>query len=755
MIDKIGHYSLTTPGSIYDEEALTALELAGRTAKKVNECVEQVNENTKTVKEAKEYMVDNLPIFVENEIDELHDSGELTTMLVRAVASGKVDKGGNEQITYGMLAQDVKEAMTGGNTPVVGENSVNTANIVDGAVNIYKLVPALRALRCHVDKSVYHKPLIKINLAEGTAVIDTTINFTYWLYSEGTAISLVPSETVVDTSQFTRGNTSFSLYYHAETKVLYLTNFNVLPTVTGCYSLGKLNSNKQIQTNVITVEVNGVIYTPGDHDNVCNAPNLFKPMACNLWRYAGDPRYAFFNIDTVARTVTLVNPGSSGYHVQLGGGYVTLNWNTVTLDFSRVGATATYCFYYFDNVTNSLIFQGNSDNIPSNWLYLGFIHFTAPHVSESMFPFTIDKTYVYSPKEDTRAEGKLVYRPFNDGVQTVPYVDYKNKVLVFPSCRALYLISNSSYFRIKEDDGTYPDFTVPIDAATGYNYLVGGVTETGAGVLKFITADEFVDLKRGLRYDEHFAFGCVNIYEKHADLNFPVVEGASVSFLGDSITTCEGYIPEENEAYYSSNVEYCWFKKVMRGVGLSLNKNNSYSGMLTSNFKSSTINGMEFAKALDNGTTPDNIVVFMGHNDFIQGVDLGTYDGRGPIPTNGDTFREAYAIMLRNIMERYPGAKVYACTLIAHERNTGVTGQPEANSKGVYLFEYNEAIREIATRMHVEVIDMATCAINPWNGEVFGYDWSDATGAFLHPGAAGHTVMANKAIQTMKYGRNW
>lgn len=44
MIDKLGHYSLTSPASIYDEEAMTALELAGRTAGKVNECVEVINQ---------------------------------------------------------------------------------------------------------------------------------------------------------------------------------------------------------------------------------------------------------------------------------------------------------------------------------------------------------------------------------------------------------------------------------------------------------------------------------------------------------------------------------------------------------------------------------------------------------------------------------------------------------------------------------------------------------------------------------------
>lgn len=49
MIKKIGHYSLENPGTIYDEEAMTALELAGRTATKVNECVDQVNQNTEAL----------------------------------------------------------------------------------------------------------------------------------------------------------------------------------------------------------------------------------------------------------------------------------------------------------------------------------------------------------------------------------------------------------------------------------------------------------------------------------------------------------------------------------------------------------------------------------------------------------------------------------------------------------------------------------------------------------------------------------
>ena len=42
-------------------------------------------------------------------------------------------------ITMGMLTQDVREALTGGSTAVVGVDSVNTVNIANNAVTIYKL----------------------------------------------------------------------------------------------------------------------------------------------------------------------------------------------------------------------------------------------------------------------------------------------------------------------------------------------------------------------------------------------------------------------------------------------------------------------------------------------------------------------------------------------------------------------------------------------------------------------------------------
>lgn len=57
---------------------------------------------------------------------------------INSLGLGKVDKGGNEQVTLGMLSKEVKTSMTGGSVAVVGKNAVNTANIVNKAVTVGK-----------------------------------------------------------------------------------------------------------------------------------------------------------------------------------------------------------------------------------------------------------------------------------------------------------------------------------------------------------------------------------------------------------------------------------------------------------------------------------------------------------------------------------------------------------------------------------------------------------------------------------------
>ena len=69
------HYSMENPGTIFDEEAMTALELAGRTTSKVNECVTQVNHLTDRVTTHEEVTETRLGKF-ENETRTRQDNFE-------------------------------------------------------------------------------------------------------------------------------------------------------------------------------------------------------------------------------------------------------------------------------------------------------------------------------------------------------------------------------------------------------------------------------------------------------------------------------------------------------------------------------------------------------------------------------------------------------------------------------------------------------------------------------------------------------
>lgn len=87
---------------------------------------------------------------IDNKLDAMAESGALSDIINQDLLSGihsdianlentKRNKTDTDYVGMAQLTQEVKEALTGGSTPVVGENAVNTANIVDHAVTRDKL----------------------------------------------------------------------------------------------------------------------------------------------------------------------------------------------------------------------------------------------------------------------------------------------------------------------------------------------------------------------------------------------------------------------------------------------------------------------------------------------------------------------------------------------------------------------------------------------------------------------------------------
>lgn len=78
-IKPLNHFSITTTVTgVYDEEAMTALELAGRTAGKVNEAVEKVNEIGERIDGIEN---ETIPAAVEKEFKKNLDNGSFDTMV--------------------------------------------------------------------------------------------------------------------------------------------------------------------------------------------------------------------------------------------------------------------------------------------------------------------------------------------------------------------------------------------------------------------------------------------------------------------------------------------------------------------------------------------------------------------------------------------------------------------------------------------------------------------------------------------------
>lgn len=220
--------------------------------------------------------------------------------------------------------------------------------------------------------------------------------------------------------------------------------------------------------------------------------------------------------------------------------------------------------------------------------------------------------------------------------------------------------------------------------------------------------------------------------------------GKTLSILGDSISTFDGYLPAGNETYYPNgtvtSVYDTWWKKLIDALGMSLNVNNSWTGTrVTTTAGSDSAGCGSRAEAL--GTTPDVIIIWMGINDFINGVDLGTYDGSTAIPVTTTTFREAYSIMLNKVLTAYKSAEVWVCTLPQCER-VGSEGFPEINSDGVAIVEFNKAIEELARAFGVKVLDHNRCGLTYQNMSVYNPDE-------LHPNRYGHSLIANNDIRQM------
>lgn len=203
----------------------------------------------------------------------------------------------------------------------------------------------------------------------------------------------------------------------------------------------------------------------------------------------------------------------------------------------------------------------------------------------------------------------------------------------------------------------------------------------------------------------------------------------TISILGDSVSTYEGYTPEGFvfygpwNAFYTgvASVEDTWWMKVIRALDGELGSNNSLSGSLVSGRSRTSATSPERIADLCANGKPDVILVAMGANDW----------GFGFLP---EEFEGEYRRMLHLLKTAYPEAEIWCSTLpegkVVNEEEQFFFDMDSRISKRVY----SDIIKRAAMESEVCLVDLYGC----------GWEYDSLDG--VHPNKEGMKALAEMWI---------
>lgn len=142
------------------------------------------------------------------------------------------------------------------------------------------------------------------------------------------------------------------------------------------------------------------------------------------------------------------------------------------------------------------------------------------------------------------------------------------------------------------------------------------------------------------------------------------------SILGDSFSSFKGTVdPETNDVWslYDTigvtSAEQMWWYKVATEMEWVLEKNNSFSGSLMSNFWGFNAGPYykphSFINRMDNLGDPDVIFIQGGTNDVFNGAYWGEFVYSDWTEEDLEYYRPALAYMFDSMKRLYPDAKLY------------------------------------------------------------------------------------------------
>lgn len=204
--------------------------------------------------------------------------------------------------------------------------------------------------------------------------------------------------------------------------------------------------------------------------------------------------------------------------------------------------------------------------------------------------------------------------------------------------------------------------------------------------------------------------------------------------FGDSIT-------------FGYNTDKKWGDILKESIGITTYTNTAVGGYQITNM----INSINSA-----GTQYDLVFLWGGTNDWALGnVDLGTMftseNGTLVLTTDTSTFYGRIATACQLLLAKYPTAEVYIITPMHRKTyKTQYADDLTPNSKGLYLHQYVQAVKDVAAYYSIPCIDMwSDSGMNPnipaQATAYFNHTDGD-TPDLLHPDINGH-IQIEKVIE--------
>lgn len=237
--------------------------------------------------------------------------------------------------------------------------------------------------------------------------------------------------------------------------------------------------------------------------------------------------------------------------------------------------------------------------------------------------------------------------------------------------------------------------------------------------------------------------------------------GKKCSILGDSISTFNGYNPDDERkpTYPSGTVNswtLTWWGRIIEKLGLELAMNDSWSGSnvynsYTTDNPSANVGpnvcmaGLKRIQNLSKNGTPDIIFFFGGTNDvrFIKsgGTKLGSFDETADYSTvdlesiTWTSFVDAYVAAIMRLQYYYPNAFIVAMT--------PMFATASAWNSQEDLQKLCVEVSKICNYFGVHHLDMRKCGIKMTNASKFLKDG-------LHPDKIGMQVMGDYLISVLE-----